>query len=82
MQGGQVQKKQRRKYVAQPDSDEERTELDDVSQLKVVSHKPHFDLENLCENVKNNADLSSLKHIGFDKLRREEKNQVEGHCIL
>ena len=43
----------------------------------MVSHKPKFDLENLCENIKNNANLSGLKNIDFEKLKREEKNQVE-----
>ena len=56
---GQVQKKPKIKYVAQPDSDEERTKSNDISQFKVVSHKPLFVLENLYENVKNNVDLSS-----------------------
>ena len=76
-QDDQVQKKKRRKYVAQPDSDEERIESDDISQFKVVSHKPLFDLENLCENIRNSADLSSLNHIDFEKLEKEEKNLVE-----
>ena len=43
----------------------------------MVSHNPLFDLENLCEDIKSNADLSSLRNIDFDKLGREEKNQVE-----
>ena len=43
----------------------------------MVSHNPLYDLENLCENVKNNTDLSSLKNIDFDKLGRDEKSQVE-----
>ena len=43
----------------------------------MVSHNPLFDLENLCENSKSNANLSGLKHIDFDKLGKEEKNQVK-----
>ena len=43
----------------------------------MVSHTPQSDLENICENVKNNVDLSGLKNIDFDKLGREEKNLVE-----
>lgn len=43
----------------------------------MVSHNPLSNLENLCENIKSNANLSNLKHIDFDKLRKEEKNQVE-----
>ena len=34
-------------------------------------------IENLCENVKDNANLFGLKNIDFEKLKREEKNQVE-----
>ena len=76
-QGGQEQKRQRRKYVSQPYFDEEKTESDDINQFKVVSHNPLSDLENLCENVKSNVDLSSFRHIYFDKLGKEEKHQVE-----
>ena len=43
----------------------------------MISQKPLFDLENICENVRNNADLSSLKNIDFEKLGREEKNLVK-----
>ena len=43
----------------------------------MVSHNTLSDHENLCATIKRNADLSSLKHIDFDKLGREEKNQVE-----
>ena len=72
-----MQKKQRRKYIAQPNSDEERTKSEDTSQFKVVSHKPQFDLKNLRENIKNKVDLSSLKNFNFEKLGKEEKNLVE-----
>ena len=43
----------------------------------MVSHNPSSDLENLCENVKNSADLSRFSHIDFDNLGKVEKNQVE-----
>ena len=43
----------------------------------MVSHTPLSDLENICENVRNNANLSGLKNIDFEKLGREEKNLVE-----
>ena len=43
----------------------------------MVSHKPQYDLENICENVRNNVDLFGLKNIDFEKLKREGKNQVE-----
>ena len=42
-----------------------------------MSHNPLLDLENLCKNVKNNADLSRFSHVDFDKLGKVEKNQVE-----
>ena len=72
-----AKKRLRRKYVAQPNSDEERTESEDTSQFRVVSHALESDLENICDNVKDNADLSGLKNIEFNKLSREEKNMVE-----
>ena len=72
-----MQKKKRRKNVSQPNLDEERTELEDTSQFGVVSHKPQSDLENMCETIKNNVDLSGSKNTNFEKLEREEKNQVE-----
>ena len=31
----------------------------------------------MCDNVKDNANLSGLKNIEFNKLSREEKNMVE-----
>lgn len=63
--------------MAQPYSNEEKTELDDINQFKVVSHSRLSNLENLCENFKNNVDLSTFRHIDFDKLIKEEKNQLE-----
>ena len=52
-----MQKKPRRKYIAQLETDDERTESKDISQFRVVSHAPKFDLENICENFRDNADL-------------------------
>lgn len=43
----------------------------------MVSHCPSSDLDNLCENTKNNVDLSKFTHIEFDKLGKIEMNQVE-----
>lgn len=43
----------------------------------MVTHNPLLDLENICENVKNSADLSGFSHIDFDKLGKVEKNQVD-----
>ena len=67
-----MQKKQRRKYIAQPKKDDERIEFEDTSQFRVVSHTPKSNLENIYDNVKNNADLIGLKSINFEKLGREE----------
>ena len=63
--------------MAQLDFDEERTKSYDINQFKVVSHNTLSDLENLCENIKNSADLSSFGHVNFDNLGKEEKKQVE-----
>ena len=43
----------------------------------MVSHNPSSDLDNLCENIRNNVDLSGLSHIEFDNIGKIEKNQVE-----
>ena len=43
----------------------------------MVSHALKSDLEKICDNVKDNADLSGLKSIEFNKLSREEQNMVE-----
>ena len=76
-QGDPAQKKLRRKYVAPPESDDERIESDDNSQFRVVSHTPKSDLENICDNIRDNANLFGLKGIDFNKLLREEQNMVE-----
>ena len=43
----------------------------------MVSHALKSDLENISDNVKDNADLSGLKSMEYNKLSREEKNMVE-----
>lgn len=43
----------------------------------MVSHDPTSDLDNLCENIRNNANLSDFSHIDFENLGKVEKNQVE-----
>lgn len=68
---------ERRKYVAPTKSDEEKTEFDDMSQFKVVSHSPSSDLDNLCENIKSNANFSGFAHIDFDKIGKVEQNNIE-----
>ena len=69
-QTGEVQRK-RRKYVAHPDSDEERIESEDNNQFKVVSHLPKFAIAKLCEKIRN-VDLNDLKTLDFNKISREE----------
>ena len=59
--------------MAQLNSGEEKIESDDISQFKVVSHNPLLDLENLCENVENSADLIGFSHVDFKKLSKIEK---------
>ena len=68
--------KKRIKYVAQPDSDEEKTKSKDINQFRVVSHPSKSTIDKICENIKN-ADLNDLKSLDFNKLSREEKNKVE-----
>ena len=68
--------RKRIKYVAQPDSDEERTDSEDNSQFRVVIHPPKSAIDKLCEKIRN-ADLNDLKTLDFTKLSREEKNKVE-----
>ena len=50
-----------------------KTKLEDTSQLRVVTHTTKSDLE----NIRDNADLTILKSIDFNKLSREEQNMVE-----
>lgn len=42
----------------------------------MVSHNPS-DLDNLCENIKSNVDLSGFAHIDFDKIKKIEQNTIE-----
>ena len=63
--------RKRKNYVARLDSDEEMTELDDNRQFKVVSHPPKSSVDKLCGNIRN-GDLSTLKNINFNKLRKDE----------
>ena len=62
--------------MAQPDSDEEKIELDDNSQFKVVSHLPKSTIDKLCTKIRN-GDLKDLKNLDFNKLNKEEKNKIE-----
>ena len=43
----------------------------------MVSQTTKSDLENICDNIRDNADLSGLKCIDFNKLSRDEQNMVE-----
>lgn len=38
---------------------------------------PKSDLENICDNVKDNVDLIGLKNVDFGKLSREDQNMLE-----
>ena len=60
-----------------PEYNEERTKFDDNSQFRVVSHTPKSNLQNICDNVRDNADFSCLKGLDFNKLSKEEQNMVE-----
>lgn len=76
-QQGHVQKKPKRRYIAQPESNDEKTESKDISQFRMVSHAPKSGLENICDNVRDNADFSGLKNIELNKLGRVDQNKVE-----
>ena len=52
---GGLAEKNRRKYVAPLESDEERIESDENGQFRVVSHTTKSDLENICDNIRDNA---------------------------
>ena len=69
--------RKRRKYVAQPDSNEEKTELEDNSQFRVVSHPPKSSIDKLCKKIRN-GDLNDLKNVDFNKLTKDEHNKIEG----
>lgn len=43
----------------------------------MVSHNLSSDIDNLCESVKTNANLSSFSHIYFDKFGSEDKHNLE-----
>ena len=58
------------------ESDEERIKFDN-EQFRVVSHSSKFDIENICDNIRDNSYLTRLKTIYFNKLSREEHNIVE-----
>ena len=58
------------------ESDEEKTKSEN-EQFRVVSHTTKSNLENVCDIIRNNADLARLKTIDFNRLTREEKNIVE-----
>lgn len=71
------EKKRKRRYVAQPDyEDEEKTKSDDISHFRVVSHPQKPNLDKICDDVKN-ANFDNLKGINFEKPSREENNKLE-----
>ena len=50
-------------------------ESNDANQFKVVSNKSQVD--NLCDNIKNNVDLTGFKKLHFEKLSKEEKTRIQ-----
>ena len=64
--------RKRKKYVAQPDTnEEEKIESEDISQLKVVIHPPKSSIDKLCKKIRN-GDLNDLKNVDFNKVNKEE----------
>ena len=47
----------------------------------MVNHSSSLDLDNLCENVRNNVDLSSFSHIDFDNLGKIEKKKRKSKTL-
>ena len=43
----------------------------------MVIHPPKSNIDNICDNIKENVDMTELKNIEFGKLTKEEKNKVE-----
>lgn len=65
------------KYTPQEDLDEEKKKFDDLSQFKVVRNNLSSDIDNLCENIKTNANLSGFTHVDFDKQGSVDKKKVD-----
>ena len=74
-QGEQPQKK-RRKLIVAPETDEEGTESDE-EQYRLVRRSTSSRLENVCNNIRDNADLSGLLTLEFNKLSKEQQRTVE-----
>ena len=69
-QGEQPQKK-RRKLIVAPETDEEGTESDE-EQYRLVRRSTSSRLESVCNNIRDNADLSGLLTLEFNKLSKEQ----------
>ncbi len=62
--------------MARPKSNEEKTETDDNSQFKVVSHPKKYSIDKLCTKIKHD-DLKDLNILDFNKLTKEDQNKLE-----
>ena len=40
-------------------------EEEDTSQFRVVSHPSKYNIDKICDNIKENVDMSELKNIEF-----------------
>ena len=49
----------------------------DTSQFRLVSHPPKSEVDIICDNIKDNVDMSKLRDINFGKLSKEEQNRIE-----
>ena len=65
----QEEPKKKRKFVAQPDTDEE-------DQSEKVIHPPKPSVDALCQEIRN-GDLTNVKEIDFDKFTKKEKEKIE-----
>ena len=73
-------KRPRQSLVLQKDPNDEKINLDDLSQYKVVSHK--FEVDILCDKIRNDADLTRFKRLHYEKLGKEDKAKIEKPCMI
>ena len=64
--------------MLQKESDDyEKADLDDLSQYKVVSHKPKSAIDIFCEKIRNDVVFSGFKKLHYEKLDKEDKVKIE-----
>lgn len=75
-------KKSRRKLVLQKDDDdEEMTNIDDNRKLKVERHRHPTSVDEICQNIKIIGGLAGFNLIKFERLRKDDKENIEEAMI-